>query len=47
MKSLANQFYLGSGIGAAICVITTNDARQALRKGQIQRSLFYQQTKTP
>ncbi|CAF3972078.1 unnamed protein product [Adineta steineri] len=33
----------GSGIGAAICAITANDARQALRKGEIQKSSFYQQ----
>jgi hexokinase len=39
------QFYLGSGIGAAICAITANNARQALRKGEIQKSLFYQQHK--
>jgi hypothetical protein len=47
LKSIVIQFYLGSGIGAAICAITANDAREALRKGQIQRSSFYQQTKTP
>ncbi|CAF0749730.1 unnamed protein product [Adineta steineri] len=33
----------GSGIGAAICAITANDARQALHKGEIQKSSFYQQ----
>lgn len=38
---------LGSGIGAAICAITANDARQALQKGEIQQSAFYQQTKKP
>jgi hypothetical protein len=39
---------LGSGIGAAICAITANDARQALRKGEIQKSSFYHQhTKIP
>jgi hypothetical protein len=37
------QFHLGSGIGAAICAITVNVARQALRKGAIQKSSFYQQ----
>lgn len=40
-------FLLGSGIGAAICAITANDARQALQKGEIQRSSFYLQTKKP
>jgi hexokinase len=44
-KYISIQFYLGSGIGAAICAITANDARQALRKGEIQKSLFYQKTK--
>ncbi len=39
------QVYLGSGIGAAICAITANDARQALHKGEIQKSPFYQQHK--
>ncbi|CAF2582921.1 unnamed protein product [Rotaria sp. Silwood2] len=38
-----NQYYLGSGIGAAICAITANDARKALQKGEIQKSPFYQQ----
>ncbi|CAF1468637.1 unnamed protein product, partial [Adineta ricciae] len=33
----------GSGIGAAICAITANDARQALQKGEIEKSSFYQQ----
>ncbi|CAF3424287.1 unnamed protein product [Rotaria sp. Silwood1] len=43
LKYSSNQCYVGSGIGAAICAITANEARQALRKGEIQKSLFYQQ----
>jgi hypothetical protein len=46
-RSIDIQFCLGSGIGATICAITANDARQALQIGQIQRSSVYQQTKTP
>jgi hypothetical protein len=45
VRSIDIQFCLGSGIDAVICVRTANDARQRLRKIQIQRSLFYQ-TKT-
>lgn len=35
--------WIGSGIGAAICAITANEAREALRKGEIKKSSFYQQ----
>lgn len=47
VEEFTNQVDPGSGIGAAICAITANDARQALRAGQIQHSAFYQQTKEP
>lgn len=47
VELFTHQVDSGSGIGAAICAITANDARQALRTGQIQHSAFYQQTREP
>lgn len=35
--------FSGSGIGAAICAIAANNARQALHKGEIQKSSLYRQ----
>ena len=43
LQNLYNQFYLDSSVGSAICAITASEVSEALRKGEIQKLLFYQQ----